>query len=143
MPDAELNIDTTIFCEDVRREEGGKLFIIGCYVADFMVGSFPISLTMVVHNQGTVVSPGTVSTSIIIKDQSDGILFESEPTEEAEFFQGRFALAHQFQIVVQRESTLHITVRNGSREYALPTRRVQIIRDGPPATPRSARKKSP
>lgn len=46
-----MKFDTTIFCDDVRKEDGGKPFLIGVYLQTILIPEFPAILPLTVWIQ--------------------------------------------------------------------------------------------
>ena len=44
----QKKIEYAIVCDDVRREDNGKLFIIGAYASDIRVPSYPFNLLLTI-----------------------------------------------------------------------------------------------
>jgi hypothetical protein len=48
MTATKIDIDFAFICDEVRREDNGKLLIIGVYTNDIIVMNFPVNLLLAV-----------------------------------------------------------------------------------------------
>lgn len=57
----KIKFEYAIVCDDVRREENGKMIIIGVYANDIVVASYPsnlkLSIVLAVHSDAAVQTP--------------------------------------------------------------------------------------
>jgi hypothetical protein len=51
-----IEITSVIVCDDIRREDNGKLLLLGVYVGDILLPSFPSSIALSFYATGSVKS---------------------------------------------------------------------------------------
>ena len=49
-----VKLDYAILCDDIRKEDNGKMMLIGIYSGDILVPTFPskLPLSMLLHGKG-------------------------------------------------------------------------------------------
>jgi hypothetical protein len=70
MTASKINIDFAFICDEVRREDNGKLLIIGVYAYDIIVRNFPVDLALTVVVSFNVDAP--IETDFELKISHDG-----------------------------------------------------------------------
>jgi hypothetical protein len=67
-----INIDFALVCDEVRREDNGKILIIGIYPYDIIVMNFPVDFALTVAVSVNIDAP--VKTNFELKLSHDGKL---------------------------------------------------------------------
>lgn len=57
-PLAKYRCETAILCDQVRREDNGKLILIGVYGGGVLLDSYPATLPLSAYVEGQVLEPG-------------------------------------------------------------------------------------
>lgn len=70
----KVKIDCAIVCDDVRREQNGKLIIIGVYGNDISVPSYPAALRLAVVLAGHSTGSGKIPMKLRILQDSDNYI---------------------------------------------------------------------
>ncbi len=98
MTASKINIDFALICDEVRREDNGKLLIIGLYAYDIIVRNFPVDLALTVVVSVNVDAP--IETDFELKISHDGKLMSD--------MKGRFRV-EKSSITGFPKLTLHIS----------------------------------
>jgi hypothetical protein len=75
MTATKIDIDFAFICDEVRREDNGKLLIIGVYTNDIIVINFPVNLLLTVVVGFNVDEP--IETDFELKISHDGRLLSA------------------------------------------------------------------
>ncbi|WP_156368991.1 hypothetical protein [Methylobacterium sp. Leaf100] len=127
---ARVSVDNAIICDDVRREAGGKSFIIGGWALDFIVPSYPADLTFVVRCEGSVHESGNIQPRIKVLDGNGGILYDSDSSNKmdpSQFTKGRYGIDFPVYVQATRSTTLSFYINMGDEEILAAQRRVELI----------------
>lgn len=115
----KVDISTAIFCDDIRREDNGKEFLIGVYSGDIVFPHFPgrINLCIWLPWVGTTKPEKSTKFKLRLLDSSKEILdseFEINTQEESSC--GSLAIGG---IVAQfnNETTLNVDVKRNSERW--------------------------
>ncbi|HVY20460.1 MAG TPA: hypothetical protein VHA70_10330 [Bauldia sp.] len=118
----KFKFSAVVFCEGVRREDNGKLMLLGVPGGDLLIQqAYPANVPLFAHIEGDVVEPGLFSQVFRFVDETGAAL--SPPIEvksSAPFVRGGFAVQVFASIVFQRSCTLILQMREegGWRELA-------------------------
>lgn len=61
-PLAKFGIETAVLCDQVRREDNGKLILIGVYAGGVLLNSYPTTLSLAGYVEGQILEPGFFET---------------------------------------------------------------------------------
>ena len=87
----KTKIEYAIVCDDARREDNGKLIIIGAYASDIGVPKYPADLALTVVLALRTDSAHPVSIDVRVKQEAR-VIFEGRSGKEFELPQDRIAL---------------------------------------------------
>jgi hypothetical protein len=127
---AELRFDTTILCDDIRREDTGKLILIGVYQTNIVASHFPVELSLFVHAEGEVIEAGAVTATFTVEDDSGGVLFRSRDhvrSSTHDFKRGRFAMDFNVMFAVHKTTKFHVIINTADGvKHVITTREVRL-----------------
>jgi hypothetical protein len=134
MTDAQIKYDAVLICDDVRREDNGKLILIGVYHEGIVVPGYPATVLMRVVCNGEVIEAGSYKVSYRIEDSDGGVLFRTDQigSPEMNLSPGRFLFAWEAMIVLTKNTVIRVVDASDPGELKeLISRRVAVGQDAP------------
>lgn len=123
----EAKLDYWLLCDMIRREDSGKLILVGIYTPDIIVQAVPAMLPMLSFLLKWNLKPGPLRAgSIILKDPAGSQTFEF-PIEEkisGEALESTFVAFGVSPFGIEKPGTFTLIYRNGNRSSTLGSFRV-------------------
>jgi hypothetical protein len=128
----EAELDYWLLCDMIRREDNGKLIIIGAYTPDIVVQAVPVMLPMLSFLFKWDLETGPLRAgSIILNDPAGSQIFEF-PIEEKtsrEALESAFSAFGISPFSIEKPGTFTLSYRSGNRASTLGSFRV-ILQQG-------------
>lgn len=121
MSESSIEIDYVLWCDDVRREDTGKFFLIGLYTREVGAPKFPIPLGMSVFIRGRAVGVGPVPFSFqvvlmpgdLVVGSLSGVAAVSRENSKA----NEFDITLGVELQLQREGHLELQLKQHNGEW--------------------------
>ena len=131
----EAKLDYWLLCDMIRREDNGKLIIVGAYTPDIVIQAVPVMLPMLSFLFKWDLKPGSLCAgSIVLKDPA-GIQISEFPVEEktsGEVLESAFFAFGISPFGIEKPGTFTLIYRNGNRSKTLGSFRVVLQQTAKP-----------
>lgn len=125
----DAKLDYWLLCDIVRREDNGKLIVVGLYMPDVLVREVPITLPMLSFLFKWDLRPGPLRSGHIVLRDPDGKLITNIPVDEKAFGKSRESEVFVFGISpfgIKKLGTFTLSYKTGSRLKPLGSFRVLL-----------------
>ncbi|MDD5558081.1 hypothetical protein [Candidatus Methylomirabilis sp.] len=131
----EAKLDYWLLCDTVRREDSGKLIIVGVYMPDIGVPAVPMTLPMLSFLFKWDLTPGPLRAGAIAVNGPAGQEITRFPVEDNTFGEGRQTGVLAFGIspfVIDKAGTFTVIYHVGNRSKTLGSFRVILQQTAKP-----------
>lgn len=123
--------ETAILCDQVRREDNGKLILIGVYGGDILVDSYPATLGLTAYVEGEVLEPGFFEAEFQF---IDGTGAEMSPelkvtSGDRQFVRGHFAVPVVAVLTFHKSGNCVFRVKDGDKWKTLLTKSIKLKKE--------------
>ncbi len=125
----EAKLEYWLLCDMIRREENGKLIIVGAYLPDVVVQAVPAMLPMLSFLFAWDLKPGPLRAGSVVLKDPDGSLIAEFPIEEKTYGEALQLAFFAFGISpfrIEKPGTFTLIYCSGDRSSALGSFRVTL-----------------
>lgn len=122
----KVKFHNSILCDMIRREDNGKLLLIGVYGGDVLLQSYPTTLNIAVHAEGVCLEAGALDAEFHFTDSDGNALAAPSHAISPNLEKGAFSAPINARIVVQRRCEFSVSADIGGEKHLLLTKSVML-----------------